>query len=248
MIILPAIDIRHGKCVRLVQGRDDAVKEYSSDPVRMALHWEQEGAEWLHVVDLDAAITGSMENNHLIETILEGVRIPVQLGGGIRTLERIEECIVMGASRIVLGTAAVENPPLLQEAVKRHGDYLAVGIDVKNGHIATRGWKSETDSEAATFAKRLALHGVRTFVVTDIAQDGMLTGPNYALTDQIASVTRASVILSGGIGSLEDLSRARALEERGVDGIIIGKALYENRLTLKQARAVTAKLRRDLPT
>jgi phosphoribosylformimino-5-aminoimidazole carboxamide ribotide isomerase len=241
MIILPAIDIRHGKCVRLVQGRDDAVKEYSSDPVRMALHWEQEGAEWLHVVDLDAAMTGSMENNHLIETILEAVRIPVQLGGGIRALERIEECIVMGASRIVLGTAAVEDPPLLQEAVKRHGDYLAVGIDVKNAHIATRGWKSETDSEAATFAKRLALHGVRTFVVTDIAQDGMLTGPNYALTEQIASVTRASVILSGGIGSLEDLSRARALEERGVDGIIIGKALYENRFTLKQARAVTAK-------
>ncbi len=241
MILYPAIDLKDGACVRLSQGRDDAAKSYSRDPVRMALHWEQEGAEWLHVVDLDAAFTGSAVNDEIVEEILRAVRIPVQLGGGLRTLERVERAIAWGASRVVVGTAAVEDSKFLAEVLSRQGDYLAVGLDIKNGHVATHGWKTESPLEAVSFAKRLALQGVRTFVVTDVAQDGMLSGPNFALTEQIAAATKASVILSGGIGSLEHLRQARALEERGVDGIIIGKALYEKSFTLKEALAVTRK-------
>lgn len=242
MILYPAIDVKNKKCVRLSQGRDDAVEEYSGDPMRVALAWENQGAEWLHVVDLDAAISGSQENREVIENILRAVRIPVQLGGGMRTLERIEEAIAQGASRVVIGTAAIENPDLLKESLTRWGDYLAVGLDIRNGRVATHGWKSESGSDAIAFAKHLAIHGVRTLVVTDIAQDGMLTGPNFALTEQIAAVTRASVIMSGGISSLNDLRQARALEDRGVDGVIIGKALYENRFTLSEAMVVTKKI------
>lgn len=238
MILYPAIDIKNGKCVRLAQGRDDAAKEYSAHPIQMALHWEREGAEWLHIVDLDAAISESDENQTIIEEILRVVRIPVQVGGGMRTLPRIERAIGMGASRVVIGTAAVENRVLLQQAIERFGDYVAVGLDVRNGHVAVRGWKSDTQSEVTSLAKNLALHGVRTLIVTDIAQDGMMTGPNFALAEQIAGLTKASVILSGGIGSLNDLQQARALEERGVDGVIVGKALYEKKFTLKQALAV----------
>lgn len=240
MILYPAIDIKAGKCVRLVQGRDDAVKEYSLDPVQMALHWEKEGAEWLHVVDLDAALAESDVNQRLLEELLQFVRVPVQLGGGMRTLPRIERMIALGASRIVLGTAAVEDKKLLQSAMERFGDYLAVGVDVKNDRIVTRGWKTETDLEATRFVKQLAMHGVRTLVVTDVAQDGMMRGPNFALTEQMALISRASVILSGGISSLDDLSKARALQDRGVDGVIIGKALYEKIFTLKEAQAVLA--------
>lgn len=238
MILYPAIDIKEGKCVRLVQGRDDAVKEYSDNPIQMAKHWENEGAEWLHVVDLDAAIAESAINRDLLEELLQAVRIPVQLGGGMRTLTRIENAIALGASRIVLGTAAVEDKKLLQSAMERFGDYLAVGVDVKSGRVVTRGWKSETNVEVTRFAKQLALHGVRTLIVTDVTEDGMMRGPNFALTEQVASVSHTSVILSGGISSLDDLSRARALQERGVDGVIIGKALYEKKFTLKEALAV----------
>jgi phosphoribosylformimino-5-aminoimidazole carboxamide ribotide isomerase len=197
MILYPAIDVKNRKCVRLVQGRDDTAKEYSNNPLHMALHWEREGAQWLHVVDLDAAISESEENQTAIEGILQAVRIPVQLGGGMRSLARIEAAIGMGASRVVIGTAAVEDIKMLHSAIERHGDCLAVGIDVKDGCVATRGWKSETALEPAALAKRLARIGVATFVVTDISQDGMLTGPNYALTEHIAQVTKASVILSG---------------------------------------------------
>lgn len=240
MILYPAIDIRHGKCVRLLQGRDEAVTEYSHSPLQMALRWEKEGAEWLHVVDLNAAISESDENLKAIEAILQAVRIPVQLGGGMRSLERVERAIALGASRVVLGTAAVEDHSLLHQALEKHGDYLAVGIDVKNGHVATQGWKTESDVDAVTFAKRIALLGVRTFIVTDIAQDGMLSGPNFALAELIAGVTKSPVILSGGVGSLEDLQRARALEERGVEGVIVGKALYEEKFSLGEALAVTS--------
>jgi len=241
MILYPAIDIRHGKCVRLTQGREDVVTEYSSNPIEMALFWERGGAEWLHIVDLDAAMSGSEENQDLIEKILQAVSIPVQLGGGIRDLSHLEKAIAIGASRIVVGTAAVEDPAMLHQAIERHGDYLAVGIDVKHSHLATRGWKLETESEPLKFAKKLALLGVKTFVVTDIAQDGMLSGPNYALAERIAGATRESVILSGGIGSLEDLLRARTLEGRGVDGVIIGKALYEGKFTLEEALRITSR-------
>lgn len=241
MILYPAIDVKDGKCVRLMQGRDDTAKEYSNNPVQMALHWEREGAEWLHVVDLDAALSESRRNEDTIEEILRVVRIPVQLGGGMRDLSRIEKAIAWGASRVVIGTAAVENYEMFHRALEQHGDYIAVGIDVKHDHVATHGWKQESDSEPAQFAKNLALHGVTVFVVTDIAQDGMLSGPNYALAERVAQATRGSVILSGGIGSLEDILRARTLGDRGVDGIIVGKALYEGRFTLKEALRATSR-------
>jgi phosphoribosylformimino-5-aminoimidazole carboxamide ribotide isomerase len=241
MILYPAIDVKDGKCVRLVQGRDDTAKEYSTNPVQMALHWEREGAKWLHIVDLDAALSESHKNEDTIEEILRVVRIPVQLGGGMRNLPRIEKAIALGASRVVIGTAAVENYEMLHRAIEQHGDYIAVGIDVKHDHVATRGWKLETDSEPAQFAKNLALHGVSVFVVTDIAQDGMLSGPNYALAERVARATKGSVILSGGIGSLEDILQARTLGDRGVDGIIVGKALYEGKFTLKEALKVMAR-------
>lgn len=238
MILYPAIDIKNGKCVRLIQGREEALKEYASDPVQMALHWENEGAAWLHVVDLDAAISESETNRAIVERLLRAVRIPVQLGGGLRSLPQIEKAVAWGASRVVLGTAAVENKEMMKNAVEQFGDYLAVGIDVKDAQVATRGWKSESQETAAHLARRLALHGVRTFVVTDVKQDGTLAGPNFALTEQIAAATRAAVILSGGIGSLEDLSKARALEARGVEGVIVGKALYEKRFSLGDALAL----------
>jgi phosphoribosylformimino-5-aminoimidazole carboxamide ribotide isomerase len=206
--------------------------------VDMALRWEAEGAKWLHVVDLDAAISGSEENVEVLKKMFSVVRIPIQLGGGLRSRERIEQAIAWGASRVVVGTAALENESMLHESLSRNEEYIAVGIDVKDGRLATRGWKSFSTLSPATAAKRLALKGVRTFVVTDIAQDGMLTGPNFALAEQIAAVTKASVILSGGIASLEDLVQARTLESRGIDGVIIGKALYEKRFTLRDALAM----------
>ncbi|MGB7620994.1 MAG: 1-(5-phosphoribosyl)-5-[(5-phosphoribosylamino)methylideneamino]imidazole-4-carboxamide isomerase [Terriglobia bacterium] len=241
MVLYPAIDVKDGKCVRLVQGRAERVKEYSRNPVQTALHWEREGAEWLHVVDLDAALSESHKNEEVVEEILRVVRIPVQLGGGMRSLARIEKAIAIGASRVVIGTAAVENYSMLHQAIEQFGDYLAVGIDVRDEHVATRGWKLETDSEPKKFAKNLALHGINVFVVTDIAQDGMLSGPNYALAEGIARVTKGSVILSGGIGSLDDLIRARTLANRGIDGVIVGKALYEAKFTLKEALAATSR-------
>lgn len=240
MILYPAINVKDGKCVRLVQGRDDTAKEYSANPVQMALHWEREGAEWLHIVDLDAALSEGRKNEDTIEEILRVVRIPIQLGGGIRSLPLIEKAIALGASRVVIGTAAVENYEMFHRAMEQYGDYIAVGIDVKNGHVATHGWKLETDSEPAQFAKSLALHGVSVFIVTDIAQDGMLSGPNYALAERVAQATKGSVILSGGIGSIEDILRARTLGNRGVEGVIVGRALYEKKFTLKEALGVTS--------
>ncbi len=235
MILYPAIDLKNGSCVRLLQGRDEGAKVYSNNPVQMALHWESEGAEWLHVVDLDAAMTGESRNGPTVEAILQAVRIPVQLGGGFRTLDRVKQAIEIGASRVVIGTAAVENPEMLRQALEQFADFLAVGVDVKHGYVATRGWKEDTTEEAVTFAKKLALWGVRTLVVTDISQDGMMTGPNYALTEQIAEASRVPVILSGGISSLNDIRLARALANKGVDGIVIGRALYEKRFTLREA-------------
>ncbi|MDD5544184.1 MAG: 1-(5-phosphoribosyl)-5-[(5-phosphoribosylamino)methylideneamino]imidazole-4-carboxamide isomerase [Acidobacteriia bacterium] len=238
MIVYPAIDIKGGRCVRLTQGREEAVREYGAHPVDIALRWESEGAEWLHVVDLDAAISGRDDNCPILEKLFEAVRIPIQFGGGLRTLERIERAIGWGASRVVIGTAALENETMLREAMVRNSDSIAVGIDVRDGHVATHGWTSISELTPTSAAKRFALLGVRTFVVTDIAQDGMLTGPNFALTEQIASVTKASVILSGGISSLDDLVQARTLESRGIDGVIVGKALYERRFTLREALAM----------
>ena len=185
MIIFPAIDMRHGKCVRLLQGRAEAETVYSQDPVAVAQRWEAEGAAWLHLVDLDGAMSGSSENRIVARKIFEVLRIPVQFGGGIRKMQDVRELLDAGAARIILGTAAVRQPALLTEAVENYGDRIIVGLDARDGFVATHGWNELEKLEAATFGKSLACHGVQRVVYTDISKDGMLTGPNVEATRRL---------------------------------------------------------------
>ncbi len=236
MLILPAIDLRNGKCVNLVQGRAGEETIFSDQPVEMAEQWQQGGAQYLHLVDLDGAFGKVSDNLHIVKKIVETLQIPVQLGGGIRTMERLEEVLLLGVTRAILGTAALKNPPLVEVACEKYGSRIAVGIDAKDGMVATGGWLDVSEKPALAFAKEMENCGVQTIIYTDIKSDGMLQGPNLETTGAIADAVSVKVIASGGITSIQDVEDLRAI---GVHGAIVGRALYTGALDLKAAIAAT---------
>ncbi len=232
MIIYPAIDLRGGQCVRLQQGDYNQKTVYSDDPVTMAKKLESCGAKWLHVVDLDGAKQENSENRAIICRIAEALSIPVQTGGGIRTMADIDELLSCGVSRVILGTVAVQNPDFVAEATAKYGDKIAVGIDAKDGYAAISGWEEVSGKKAIDLALDMKEKGVRHIIYTDIATDGMLSGPNLSAMTQMAEVFGEGVIASGGVGSVDDLV---ALTKTGVSGAIVGKALYTERVNLAEA-------------
>ena len=238
MIIYPAIDIRGGRCVRLTEGRFDAETVFADDPAEMALKWAGLGAEFLHLVDLDGALAGEGKNVPVIQRILKSVSIPVQLGGGIRNLETIEKLLELGVTRLILGSAAVKNPELVAEACKKYPGHIAVGIDAKNGEVAIEGWGQGSGVAATELAKKMASFGVETIIYTDISRDGMLSGVNVEATAALARACGVPIIASGGVASLDDIRRVKAVESDGVQGCIIGKAIYTGAVDLKEALAL----------
>ena len=236
MLILPAIDLRNGKCVNLVQGRADEETVFSDDPVGMARRWEAGRAQYLHLVDLDGAFEGSSANLHIVKQIVETVNIPVQLGGGIRTMERLDAVLALGVARAILGTAALKDPELVETACEQYGEQIAVGIDAKDGMVATEGWLTVSQKPAVEFAREMEACGVQTIIYTDIKSDGMLKGPNVKATQAIVDAVNSDVIGSGGVTSIADL---KALKSIGARGAIIGRALYTGALELKTALRLT---------
>ena len=238
MIIYPAIDIRGGRCVRLTEGRFDAETVFADDPTEMALKWAGLGAEFLHLVDLDGALAGEGKNVPVIERILQSVSIPVQLGGGIRNLATIEKLLDLGVTRLILGSAAVKNPELVKEACQKYPGHIAVGIDAKNGEVAIEGWGKGSGVAATELAKKMAAYGVETIIYTDISRDGMLSGVNVESTAALARACGVPIIASGGVASIEDIRRVKAVESDGIQGCIIGKAIYTGAVDLKEALAL----------
>lgn len=232
MIIFPAIDLRGGKCVRLIQGDFDKETVYSDDPQATALKWQSLGAKFLHVVDLDGARAGSPQNLPAIKKILEAVNIPLEVGGGIRTLDDAEKLLALGVRRVILGSVAVENISLVREAAKKFGDKIVVGIDARNGFVAVHGWEKSSAVKADELAKKIVAAGVKTIIYTDISKDGMLSGVNAETFTELAKSSGAEVIASGGVRSLDDI---RALRAAKVAGVIVGKAIYTGALDLKVA-------------
>lgn len=232
MIIYPAIDIIGGKCVRLQQGSYSDVTVFGDSPVDMAKKWESLGAEYLHVVDLDGARSGKSENAEIIAQIAKTLKIPVQIGGGIRTLETIEAYLSGGLSRVILGTSAVNNREMLISALKEYKDKIAVGIDAKDGKVAIHGWEKTSDFTAVEFAKEVEALGTKTIIYTDISRDGMLKGPNLQAMKEMADSVSLNVIASGGVSKLADIVD---LKQTGVSGVIVGKALYTGNVNLKEA-------------
>lgn len=232
MILYPAIDMKDGKCVRLSQGKFSDVTVYGEDPVKTALNWQEQGGEFVHLVDLDGALKGKGVNRSIILEIAKMLRVPVQTGGGIRTPEDVEELLSGGVSRVILGTAAVQNPQLVSDMVHEYGDKIAVGIDAKDGLVAISGWEEVSAVPALDLAAEVSAKGVKTIIYTDIATDGMLTGPNFSAMRQMAKHVAADIIASGGVSSTKDLLD---LLPTGVSGAIIGKALYTGRVDLTLA-------------
>lgn len=232
MIIFPAIDIKDNKCVRLRQGDFDKVKVYSDNPYEMAIKWAEEGASFIHLVDLNGANDEGFTNKKAIENIIKNVNLPIQVGGGIRNENRVKELLEIGVNRVILGTVAVEEKDLLKELVDKYGDKIVVSIDAKNGKVATRGWKTVSKVNAINLCKELEKTGVKTIVYTDISRDGMLIGPNFDAYENILKVSNLNLIASGGISNIEDIKK---LKELGVYGAIVGKALYEKRIELREA-------------
>lgn len=242
MTIYPAIDIKAGRCVRLTQGKADQETVYSLNPAEVAGRFKAEGSAWVHVVDLDGAFLGEPQNLETVKAIA-AVGLKVQLGGGLRTRAAVERALGFGVSRVVIGTRAAESAEFVGELVKAFGDKIAVGIDAKNGKVAVKGWVDTTDTGALELAKRMAGLGVRTIIYTDIGTDGMLTGPNLSAQAALAEAVAAGgaqVIASGGVSRLADVEALAELAKKhaNLHGVIIGKAIYEKRLTVAQALAV----------
>ena len=233
MKLFPAIDMKNGQCVRLTQGRFDAVKVYEEDPARMARWLEQQGAKFLHTVDLDGALEGRGVNNEALRRVCESIQIPVQNGGGIRSMQQLREKLALGVQRVIIGTAAVKDPEFLKEALEVYGpERIVVGIDAKGGMVATEGWLNVSAVPAVELGASMHDMGLIYCVYTDIARDGMLTGPNIPETVRMGPETGLTVIASGGVSGMEDLE---ALEQAGVYGAIIGKAMYEGRVDIAAA-------------
>jgi len=237
MIVFPAIDIQGGKAVRLRRGDFDEATVFSDDPVALARYWRDEGAEALHVVDLDAARTGELANVDLLEDIVAAVDIPVQYGGGIRSEQALALVAGLGVQWVVMGTAAITALELLDDAVDWLGERLVVGMDCTDGMVATHGWQERTQMSAVKFLRILEEHGVKRVVYTDTSRDGMLGGPNLAGLRDLAEMTSLELICSGGVALLDDLRRLQRLNAANVVGVIIGRALYEKAFTLAEAMA-----------
>lgn len=235
MIIFPAIDIKDGKVVRLSQGKFDEVTEYSGDPVAMARLWEKKGAQWLHVVDLDGAKTGEIQNYKIIFNIARSVSIPIQIGGGIRKKEDIQKLLDGGVSRTILGTKIIEDRIFLKEIIDQWRDKIAVSLDCSNGIVAQRGWTSTSNIKAIDFVGDLESLGLSCLIYTDIARDGMLTGPNFEGLEELAEATNIPIIASGGISNIEDIRKLLTIQDKGIIGAITGRAIYEGKLNLKEA-------------
>ena len=235
MRLYPAIDIKNGQCVRLLQGVFDDTTVYADEPYKVAMEFEAAGAKFLHIVDLDGALKGMGANDAALKKIVEHVNIPVEIGGGIRTMEDIEHRLGLGVTRVILGTKAVESPEFVKEAVEKFGaDKIVVGIDAKDGMVAIKGWETISNADAVTLALYMKELGVKTIIYTDISKDGMLCGPNFAQTARMVEVTGMDIVASGGVSCMDDLIQ---LDGIGVEGAILGKAIYEKRVDLKEAAA-----------
>ena len=244
MIVYPAIDLRKGRCVRLRQGDAAAETVFADDPVDAARRWASEGAEWLHVVNLDGALGESAhqsaksgkENLAALERILEAVELPVQFGGGIRCMEDVDHLLSLGVARVILGTVAVRKPEIVEQALARHGaERISVGIDAREGRVAIHGWVDTSDVQAVDLAKRMRSLGVKRIIYTDVGRDGMLTGLNLEATLNLAHKSGLSVIASGGLASLKEICAVIAHESEGIEGVIIGMALYRGAIDLGRA-------------
>ncbi|MFM7635554.1 MAG: 1-(5-phosphoribosyl)-5-[(5-phosphoribosylamino)methylideneamino]imidazole-4-carboxamide isomerase [Cyanobacteriota bacterium] len=235
MQVIPAIDLLDGQCVRLHQGDYDQVTRFSDDPVAQALSWQRQGAERLHLVDLDGARSGQPLNDAVVKAITAALAIPVQLGGGVRTAERAEELLACGLERVILGTAALEQPELVGQLAARHPGRIVVGIDARDGKVATRGWLEASDLDATALARRLSALPIAAIISTDIATDGTLAGPNLEALRAMAEASAVPLIASGGIGNLEHLLSLLSLAPLGVEGVIVGRALYDGRVDLGEA-------------
>ncbi|MCD5401611.1 1-(5-phosphoribosyl)-5-[(5-phosphoribosylamino)methylideneamino]imidazole-4-carboxamide isomerase [candidate division NPL-UPA2 bacterium] len=235
MLIIPAIDIRDGRVVRLVQGNFAQETVYDDDPVRIARKWGREGAKLLHIVDLDGAREGRLKNLGLVENIAKEISIPVELGGGIRNLRTVEEVLNKGIERVIMGTKAIESPELIKEACREFGERIVIGIDVRDGLVAIRGWASSTSRKAVTLAEEMESLGARTIIFTDIRSDGMLSGPHLESLKEMLKAITIPLIASGGVSSLEDIKSLKSLESEGLQGVIVGKALYAGCINLREA-------------
>lgn len=235
MLVIPAIDLLDGQCVRLHQGDYDQVTRFHADPLAQALDWQRQGAQRLHLVDLDGARLGSPVNESHVVAITRALDIPVQLGGGVRTVERAEALLALGLDRVILGTVAIEQPELVADLASRHPGRIVVGIDARDGKVATRGWLEASTVEATALAQRFEGSGVAALITTDIATDGTLAGPNLTFLRAMAEASTIPVIASGGIGRLDDLLGLLALAPLGVEGVIVGRALYDGRVDLAEA-------------
>lgn len=233
--LIPAIDLKDGHCVRLKQGRMEDATDYGDDPVAMARHWQSRGAKRLHLVDLDGAFAGKPENQVAVKGICEALDIPVQLGGGLRNLSSIEQMLDLGIQRVILGSAAVSNPQLVTDACSNFPGRICIGIDAKDGMVAVHGWGDVTNIAAISLAHRFEDSGVAAIIYTDIARDGMLSGPNIDETIRLASSTSVPVIASGGVSRLDDVLRLAAHADKGICGAITGRAIYEGTLDFSAA-------------
>jgi len=242
MLVIPAIDLKDGRCVRLYQGNMDQATIYSDDPVATALRWQSQGAERLHVVDLDGAVSGAGVNTAVIEQICQTLTIPVQVGGGIRTVETAEQLFARGVSRVILGTVAYRRPDVVALACQRFPGRVTVGIDAKAGKVAVQGWTESTELDATTLAKLCADMGVSEIIYTDISRDGTEQGVNLAATLALAQAASLPVIASGGVASLRDIERLAPLHTEGIAGVIIGRALYTGAVRLEEAIALAKTL------
>lgn len=232
MIILPAIDIKDGLCVRLYQGDYAQVTTYGRDPVQVAQRWQEAGASWLHVVDLDGAAQGRPVNTELIQRMRRETTLQIEVGGGMRSLEQIGQVLALGVERVILGTVALRDRALLEAALARWGERIVVGLDARDGFVAVSGWYETSQVRAIELAGELSRLGVRRFVYTDIARDGALSGPNLPALREMQQASESALIASGGVSSLEDL---RELAQSGVEGAIVGKAIYTGAVDLAQA-------------
>jgi phosphoribosylformimino-5-aminoimidazole carboxamide ribotide isomerase len=235
MLILPAVDIKGGKAVRLFQGHMDQAKVYADTPADMAKRWEDEGAQYLHVVDLDGAFAGYVQNMVAIDAIIKRIKIPIEVGGGVRNIPAVRTLIEAGVARVIMGTVAIRKPHIVEEAVKAFGaERITIGIDAQHRKVMLAGWAESTAVDYITLAKRMHTCGIRRIIYTDIEKDGALEGPNIAATRKLAQDTGLKIIASGGITTKEDVAKVKALEKDGVEGMIVGKALYEGKIKLKE--------------
>jgi phosphoribosylformimino-5-aminoimidazole carboxamide ribotide isomerase len=238
VIIFPAIDLKDGKCVRLYQGKMDEVTVFSDNPVEMALNWQEQGATYLHLIDLNGAFAGSPQNARVISQIVQSLTIPIQVGGGIRNMETIDRLLGEGVARVILGTSAVTNPELVEQACAKYGEQIVLGLDAKNGLVAIDGWEKESSKDFLDLAYEMKDLGIQRIIFTDTSLDGTLQGPNLTSTKELAEKTGLKIIASGGVSSLDDIKNILELEKSGVEGVIVGIALYRGNFKLEEALAL----------